>query len=59
MGGKWINGVPMVKSKIGHMKLRKGESVSDRDYEKDTNFGKLKRIPYTPLQLFMMRHGAI
>lgn len=26
---------------------------------KDTNFGKLKRIPYPPLQDFMRKHGAI
>jgi hypothetical protein len=58
-GGKWINKVPMVVSKRGQEKLKKGNSLTDDDYEKDTNFGKLKRIPYKPLQAFMDKHGAI
>ena len=33
--------------------------LSGQDFEKDTNFGKLKRIPYPPLQDFMRKHGAI
>ncbi len=57
--GKWILGVPMVVSKRGQEKLRKNENLSDADFEKDTNFGKLKRIPYKPLQDFMEKHGAI
>lgn len=58
-GGRWKDGVPQVVSKQGRRKLKAGEPLTDRDYEKDTNFGKLKRIPYPPLQEFMRKHGAI
>jgi len=58
-GGKWIKGIPCVVSKRGRKKLKRGEPLTDEDYEKDTNFGKLKRIPYAPLQEFMRKHGAI
>jgi hypothetical protein len=57
--GKWINGVPMVLSKQGEKKRKKKVPLTDNDYEKDTNFGKLKRIPYEPLQSFMVKHGTI
>ena len=30
-----------------------------KDFNEDTNFGKLKRVPYRPLQLFLKKHGAI
>ena len=52
-GGKWFGKVPKVISKRGREKLRSGEKITDADYEKDTNFGKLKRIPYPPLQSFL------
>lgn len=58
-GGKWINGMPSVISNNGQQKIKKNISLTDNDYEKDTNFGKLKRIPYEPLQSFMKKHGAI
>ncbi len=58
-GGKWFAGVPKVISKSGLRKQARGEKLTARDYKKDTNFGKLKRIPYPPLQEFLRRHGAI
>jgi len=58
-GGVWRGEVPMVVSKRAEDKLRLGQALTNRDYEKDTNFGKLKRIPYAPLQDFMRKHGAI
>ncbi len=54
-GGKWINGVPKIVSKKGRKKLQLGQPLIDNDYEKDTNFGKLKRIPYQPLQDFLAK----
>jgi hypothetical protein len=58
-GGKWVVGKPVVISKRGEEKIRRNEPLTDSDFEKDTNFGKLKRIPYEPLQAFMRKHGAI
>lgn len=54
-GGKWIDNVPKVISNNGRKKQRAGETLADNDYEKDTNFGKLKRIPYPPLQDFLTK----
>lgn len=58
-GGKWIGGIPLVISKKGRKKLKRGESFTEADYEKDTNFGKLKRIPYPPLQTFLKKHKTL
>ena len=58
-GGKWIAGIPKVVKKASMAKVRGGKRLTNSDYEKDTNFGKLKRIPYPPLQDFMRKHGAI
>jgi hypothetical protein len=41
------------------VKKARQQALTDQDYEKDTNFGKLKRIPYPPLQKFLGKHGAI
>jgi hypothetical protein len=69
-GGKWFGDyeTPTVLSRRGKLKLAHGESlIEDRygrkeseglDYNEDTNFGKLKRIPYKPLQGFLKKHGA-
>jgi len=54
-GGKWIGGLPKVISNKGAIKLKKGLELTEADYEKDTNFGKLKRIPYPPLQAFLLK----
>ncbi len=58
-GGRWHNGLPQVVKKTSLDKYRRGESLSDSDFEKDTNFGKLKRIPYPPLQAFLRKHGTL
>lgn len=69
-GGKWFGNyeTPCVPSRIGRGKLERGEPLDDssygrkesegKDLNEDTNFGKLKRIPYRPLQLFLKEHGA-
>ena len=69
-GGKWFGNyeTPCMPSKIGKGKLKRGEPLDDssygrkkserKDLNEDTNFGKLKRIPYRPLQLFLKKHGA-
>jgi hypothetical protein len=69
-GGKWFGDyeTPTVLSKLGTAKKRAGRPVNydsygrkeseGHDLNEDTNFGKLKRIPYRPLQLFLQKHGA-
>ena len=64
-GGRWYGDfeTPVVLSKIGADKLSRGEapditaygrkSSEGRDFNEDTNFGKLKRIPHPPLQMFL------
>ena len=58
-GGRWIAGVPKVVKKACMPSFKAGTQLQNSDFEKDTNFGKLKRIPYAPLQDFMRKHGAI
>ena len=58
-GGRWFDGVPKVVKKSSEGKYADGKRLTASDFEKDTNFGKLKRIPYQPLQDFMRKHGAI
>jgi len=58
-GGRWITGIPKVVRKTSMKKLKVGKRLQNSDFEKDTNFGKLKRIPYAPLQDFMRKHGTI
>lgn len=53
-------------SKIGKAKLAKKQPLDTttygqkegegKDFNKDTNFGKLKRIPHQPLQEFLAKH---
>ncbi|MCL2687556.1 MAG: hypothetical protein FWE58_03375 [Methanobrevibacter sp.] len=69
-GGKWFGDfeTPAILSNRGKDKLKKGISLDsesygrkeseNHDYNEDTNFGKLKRIPYKPLQEFLMKIGA-
>ena len=58
-GGRWIDGVPKVVKKTSMGKFSARKRLTSSDFEKDTNFGKLKRIPYPQLQDFMRKHGAI
>ncbi|MEC8074064.1 MAG: hypothetical protein VX087_00370 [Pseudomonadota bacterium] len=55
-GGKWINGVPKIISKKGIKKRKLGQKIEITDYEHDTNFGKLKRIPLQKLQNFIKKY---
>jgi hypothetical protein len=69
-GGKWFGHfeTPVIPSKKGKTKLEKGLKLNDASYgrkeseghdlNEDTNFGKLKRIPYKPLQEYLRKHGA-
>jgi hypothetical protein len=66
--------VPAILSKQGRKKKKRGKkgkkkpvldassygrNESERkDYNEDTNFGKLARVPYTPLQDFLKKFGA-
>lgn len=55
--GRWFGSVPKVLSLAGRKRLMAGFQVTEEDYEKDTNFGKLNRIPYPPLMSFITAHG--
>ncbi len=69
-GGRWFGNfeTPTVLSNIGLRKVQEGVPLDQmsygrkesegKDYNEDTNFGKLKRIPYKPLQEFLKRIGA-
>lgn len=68
-GGKWFGNyeTPAVLSKAGREALRKGLEIENnygrkesegKHYNEDTNFGKLKRIPYPPLQEFLKSCGV-
>ena len=69
-GGRWFGDyeTPCVPSRIGMRKLQRGETLDHsaygrkesegRHFNEDTNFGKLKRVPYQPLQAFLKKHGA-
>jgi len=58
-GGRWFKRIPQVVKKSSMDTYREGQALTDGDFEKDTNFGKLKRIPYPPLQEFLRKRGAI
>lgn len=66
-GGRWFGNyeTPAIPSKIGKAKLKKGELLTEaygrkesegKDYNEDTNFGKLRRIPHKRLQNFLDKH---
>lgn len=67
-GGMWFGNfeTPTILSKMGREKLKKGLSLDassygrkeseGKDYNEDTNFGKLKRIPHPKLQQFLCKH---
>ena len=69
-GGRWFgNGtVPAVLSNRGKTKLASGQPLNydsyghkeseGWDFNRDTNFGKLKRIPLQELQEFLKKHNA-
>lgn len=69
-GGRWFGNyeTPTILSRVGAEKRKKGAPLDVSrygrkesegcDFNEDTNFGKLKRIPYRPLQEFLKLHGA-
>jgi len=69
-GGRWFGNyeTPTILSKIGRATKLKGEALNEAQYgrkesegwhfNEDTNFGKLKRIPYRPLQEFLRDNGC-
>lgn len=69
-GGRWFGDyqTPTIPSGIGKGKIRAGAALDvtvygrkkeeGRDFNEDTNFGKLKRIPYRPLQEFLRDNGC-
>jgi hypothetical protein len=70
-GGMWFGNyeTPAVLSKIGIAKVKEGKPVDTttygrkesegKDFNEDTNFGKLKRIPHPKLQEFLRKCLAI
>ena len=58
---------PCIPSKVGAQKKKQGlpldtttygrKADEGKDYNEDTNFGKLKRIPHTGLAAFLQRHA--
>jgi hypothetical protein len=68
-GGYWMGDyeTPVVLSQKGRRAHRAGEALvqsygrkasEGHHYNEDTNFGKLARIPYPPLQRFLSRFGV-
>lgn len=69
-GGRWFGNyeTPTILSKAGRIKNLARQSLNERgygrkesegyDFNEDTNFGKLKRIPYRPLQEFLRDNGC-
>lgn len=69
-GGRWFGDceVPVVLSKKGKKKLKKNQPLDTssyghkesegKDLNKDTNFGKLNRIPHKKLQAFIAKQGG-
>jgi hypothetical protein len=69
-GGRWFGNyeTPTVLSKRGLRKRARGTRLAreygrkeseGKDYNEDTNFGKLKRIPHEALQAFLKRHKFV
>lgn len=68
-GGRWFGDyeTPCVLSRIGREKVWAGldldigsygrKESEGRDFNEDTNFGKLSRIPHPPLRNFLLRWG--
>jgi hypothetical protein len=68
-GGKWFGDyqTPAILSGKGKVKISEGRALNSeygrkenegKDYNEDTNFGKLKRIPLRSLQEFLKKHGC-
>lgn len=67
-GGRWFGNyeTPTILSRIGRRKVAVEQALDittygrkeseGKDFNEDTNFGKLKRIPHTGLQAFLTKH---
>lgn len=55
--GRWFGRTPKVLSLAGRRKMAEGLEISEGDFERDTNFGKLNRIPHPGLAGFLQNHG--
>jgi hypothetical protein len=66
-GGRWFGNyeTPTIPSKLGKKKLKLGlplnpeygrKESEGKDFNEDTNFGKLRRIPHAALQAFLTKH---
>jgi hypothetical protein len=67
-GGRWFGNyeTPTILSKLGQEKVNRGlpldmsaygrKESEGKDFNEDTNFGKLKRIPHPKLQGFLARY---
>jgi hypothetical protein len=58
--GAWFGKVPKVLSTASRKLLRDGRLLTSLDesaYLRDTNFGKLNRIPHRPLLEYLRKHG--
>ena len=67
-GGRWFGNyeTPGVLSKVGKAKMRRAEPLDTtqygrkesegKDFNEDTNFGKLKRIPHAGLRAFLAKY---
>jgi hypothetical protein len=67
-GGRWFGNyeTPTILSKIGQSKVSNGTALDTsiygrkesegKDFNEDTNFGKLKRIPHPKLQKFLSKY---
>ena len=70
-GGRWFGNyeTPCILSKLGRRKREQGIPLDEtsygrkesegKDFNEDTNFGKLKRIPHPQLQAFLRRFSRI
>lgn len=66
-GGRWFGSTPTVLSRLGQRKVNLGQALDlssygkkdadGRDFNEDTNFGKLSRIPYALLLKFLQVQG--
>jgi hypothetical protein len=69
--GRWFGNyeTPTIPSKIGRRKIQQGQPLDlsaygrkeseGKDFNEDTNFGKLQRIPHPGLQAFLQRYQDI
>jgi len=67
-GGRWFGDyeTPTILSRVGKAKLKAGLALDDtsygrkesegKDYNEDTNFGKLQRIPHAGLKAFLNKN---